>query len=54
MSWDILIQDFPSSAATVEKIPQDFNPPSLGSRTELITKIQRVAPFSDFPIPHGV
>ena len=48
MSWDIYIQDFPTTAATVAEIPVDFQPHSLGKRSELIAKILDVIPSVDF------
>ncbi|MEU5669656.1 hypothetical protein ABZ749_04635 [Micromonospora sp. NPDC047753] len=31
MSWDVLIFDAPADARSVDQLPQDFNPPPLGT-----------------------
>ncbi len=50
MSWDIHISDFPN-VATIEEIPDDFQPSSLGTRQALIEKIQEIFPTADFNDP---
>jgi hypothetical protein len=51
MSWDIYIQEFPAGAAKVSDIPDDFRGGPLGSRSELIAKIQDALPGADFSDP---
>jgi len=51
MSWDIFVQDIPSDARTVDDIPDDFVPATIGRRSELIEKIKEVVPFADFSDP---
>jgi hypothetical protein len=51
MSWDISIMDLPWDARCMADIPDDFQPRSLGSRFDLITKIQSLAPDVDFSDP---
>jgi hypothetical protein len=53
MSWDIVVQDLPADATTVEAIPADFVPRPLGPRADIIAAIRRVAPaaFTDFTDP---
>jgi hypothetical protein len=51
MSWDIFVQDFPPDAHTVDDIPDDFTPTSLGPRAAIIEKISEVTPFADFSDP---
>ncbi len=51
MSWDVLVQDFPMDAERIADVPDDFVPSSLGSRSNLIAKIQEVVPFADFSDP---
>jgi hypothetical protein len=51
MSWDIYIQDFPTTAKRVADIPDDFQPRALGQRGELIEKIREVIPSVDFSNP---
>ena len=51
MSWDIFVQDIPLEAQTVDDIPDDFVPATIGRRSEIIGKIKEVAPFADFSDP---
>lgn len=51
MSWDIFIQRYPEGAATVAEIPDEFEPPPLGARDELIEQIRTVLPAADFSDP---
>ena len=51
MSWDIFVQDIPSDARTIDDIPDDFVPATIGRRAEIIEKIKEVAPFADFSDP---
>lgn len=50
MSWDIFVQDFPA-VATVEEIPDDFVPRSVGTRDVMIGKITQALPAADFSDP---
>jgi len=50
MSWDIHISDLPP-VSSLEDIPDDFVPASLGSREALIAKILEVFPSADFGDP---
>ena len=51
MSWDIIAQDLPQSATSVEEIPDDFQPQPIGNRTQLIAQIRQVIPQADFTDP---
>jgi len=51
MSWDVFVMNFPKEAETVEDIPDDFVPPPLGTRAELIARIKVVVPFAEFSDP---
>lgn len=51
MSWDILIQDLPKDAQSVEDIPDNFQPRPLGPRAEVIARIQALLPETDFSDP---
>lgn len=51
MSWDVFAQDLPADARTVDDIPGDFVPGSIGARSEIIQKIKEVVPFADFSNP---
>lgn len=51
MSWDIFVQDIPDSAKSAEDIPEGFQPKVLGTRPEIISKIQAVAPMANFSDP---
>ena len=50
MSWDIHVSDLPD-VKSVEDIPDDFRPVTLGSRAALIEKICEVFPVADFNDP---
>lgn len=50
MSWDISIQDLPP-VATIEDIPEDFEPEPLGPREALIGRIVAAVPDADFSDP---
>jgi hypothetical protein len=51
MSWDVFVQDIPQSIRSVDEIPSNFQPASIGRRTELISRILEVVPFADFSDP---
>lgn len=51
MSWDIFVQDLPEAAQSVDDIPDDFKPRPLGSRSEVVRRIQSVVPTADFSDP---
>ena len=51
MSWDIFVQDLPKNASTIEEIPDDFAPGTIGKRSQIIEKIREVVPAADFSEP---
>ena len=51
MSWDVFVQDLPSSAARVADIPDDFRPQPLGNRASIIDSIRAEFPEADFRDP---
>jgi hypothetical protein len=51
MSWDIFVQDLPRDAKTMADIPDDFRPPTIGRRIDVISKILHVVPTADFSDP---
>jgi hypothetical protein len=51
MSWDIFVQDFPKEAKSVMDIPDNYRPKSIGTRSEIITKIIQIVPSADFSDP---
>lgn len=51
MSYDIIVQDLPSGATSVEDIPEGFEPAPLGSRQAIIDGILKVVPSADFSDP---
>jgi hypothetical protein len=51
MSWDISIQDLPREAKSVADIPNDYRPSELGTRSEMISRIQQILPEADFSDP---
>lgn len=46
MSWDIFIQDLPD-VPSINDVPLDFAPRSIGAREELIIRIREAIPFID-------
>ncbi len=42
MSWDISIQDLPKGINTIDEIPGDFAPKTLGKRTDIINRILKL------------
>ena len=51
MSWDISIQDLPADAASLDDIPNDYVPRPLGTRSEMIARIQELLPDTNFSDP---
>ena len=51
MSWDIFAMDVPPEFKSIEEIPSDFTPRSLGSRSALIAKLKAIVPIADFSDP---
>lgn len=51
MSWDVFAMKLPESIRSVDEIPDDFLPPPIGRRADLIARILEVAPFADFSDP---
>ena len=51
MSWDIVVQDLPDGVQHVDEIPDDFKPRPLGTRTDVIRRIQQAVPTADFSDP---
>jgi hypothetical protein len=51
MSWDVLIQDLPEEALSVEHIPDDFEPRPLGTREQVTGSIREIFPGADFGDP---
>jgi len=47
MSWDLVVQDLPPQAASIEDIPDDFDPQPIGRRSWILDGIRAVAPFAD-------
>ena len=54
MSWDILVQDIPEDAVSLDDIAVDFKPKLLVSRSKVIGAILKFAPFSDVSDPTWV
>jgi hypothetical protein len=51
MSWDVFIQHLPASAATVDDVPDDFEPQPLGGRADVNRAIAEAFPGADFSDP---
>jgi len=54
MSWDVVVQDLPPQAKSIEDIPDDFDPQPIGRRTWIVDGIRAVAPFADFSKPDWI
>jgi hypothetical protein len=51
VSWDLFIYNFPKEAITCRSIPKDWDPPVIGTRENIITRIKHCCPEADFPNP---
>lgn len=51
MSYDLFVQDLPRDLDTVDDIPDDYEPKSLGARGALVARIRGAAPTVDFSDP---
>jgi hypothetical protein len=51
MSWDIFVQEIPPAAETLDDMPDDYQPVSIGKRTQIISAIQEILPDADFRNP---
>lgn len=51
MSYDLFVQDLPPDLDTVDDIPDDFKPRSLGARSDLIRMILEIFPAANFSDP---
>ena len=54
MSRDIFVQDLPPTITSVAQIPNDFEPRSIGSRSQIIAVIGSVVPKADCSDPSWV
>ncbi len=50
MSWDLYVQDW-GDFDSLEQIPDDFEPRSIGKRSEIIDSIKKTEPKADFSNP---
>lgn len=48
MSWDLFATKIPPACETTADIPDGWEPPVIGSRTEQIERIQQIIPGADF------
>jgi hypothetical protein len=51
MSWDIFVQDLPPGIASIDDIPDDFEPAPIGLRSEIIAKVSALYPECNFADP---
>jgi hypothetical protein len=51
MSWDIFVQDLPARISSAADIPDDFEPGSIGERSEIIAKLSALYPECNFADP---
>jgi hypothetical protein len=42
MSWDVLLQRFPENTAQPEQVPDDYQPPPVGSRAEVVSALRKL------------
>lgn len=54
MSWDVIFMRTPDGITTLGQIPQGFIPPSLGSRSEIVTHLENALPGLRFIQEEGV
>ncbi len=50
MSWDLFVQDW-GKVESLDEIPDDFSPKSIGKRSDIITTIKKAEPTVDFTDP---
>lgn len=51
MSWDLYIYNWPKDIKTLKDIPDDWDPPPIALRSEIISKIKAAIPQADFSNP---
>lgn len=51
MSWDVLLTRLPYSIKSVQELPDDYQPPPLGSRDEVDEALREAAPGIDLSDP---
>lgn len=51
MSWDIFVQDLPVGIASVDDIPDNFEPGPIGQRLAIMTKLLALYPECNFTDP---
>jgi hypothetical protein len=51
VSWDVYVMRMPSCVSRVRDIPDDYQPPSMGTRAEVIDRIRARVPSVDFADP---
>lgn len=51
MSWDIYVQELPVGIISVDEIPADFRPGTIGRRDDIVAGIMQVAPATDWSDP---
>jgi hypothetical protein len=51
VSWDIFVQDLPPGIASIDDIPEDFEPAVIGRRSEVIAKVSALYPEANFRDP---
>lgn len=54
MSWDVLLQRFPAAAKTAADIPDDYMPPVIGSRSQVVSSLLKIIPTADASDPSWV
>jgi hypothetical protein len=51
MSWDVMLQHLPPGIRSLSEIPDDFQPPALGKRADVIARLRAKLPAIDFSDP---
>ena len=51
MSWDVIFFAWPPGARSLEELAPGYRPPPLGTRAEVIAKIEAAVPDVDFRDP---
>ncbi|ROQ80703.1 hypothetical protein EES39_07595 [Streptomyces sp. ADI92-24] len=51
MSWDVLLLRLPDEITSVQDIPDDYSPPPLGRRRDVLAAVTRAVPAADLSDP---
>lgn len=52
MSWDLIVMRVPPGLKRIEDLPSDFQPETIGTREEVISRIKEAVPTANFSDPN--